>query len=265
VSSAVSSADPRAGLDRSALGESVLPRLGRWARAETVPAFGAAEPVWTVGIGAAAAEGRLLLGRDSRGRTAYLPRPSAPVAVDPDVAVAEVTRRFLHVFGPAIPADVARWFRTTPAAAKSALRAVDGVEVGLEGSGRAWVLPGDETASDSPDADDGVAPGVHLLPHFDAYLVGTRPREQLVPSPYAARLLRSGASGPVPALIVDGVASGVWTHSTVADRETVTVEPFAPLSRSRRAGLEAAAARVGHALGRAVELVVGPVEVRPHL
>lgn len=118
IGQVIDAADPAAGLDRDALEERVLPRLGAWARRRTLPMFGDFGAAWTVGVGAAAAQGRLVLGRGARGRTLYLPRVDAPRQVDPDAAVAEVTRRFLHVYGPATHQDVARWFRTTPSGAK---------------------------------------------------------------------------------------------------------------------------------------------------
>jgi hypothetical protein len=260
IGEAIASADPSVGLDRDALGKLVLPQVGAWAREATVPMFGGLAPAWTCGIGAAAAEGRLVLGRAARHRTAYLHRPGAPQDVDPDGAVAEVVRRFLHVYGPATQQDLVRWFRTTPAAAKAALDRAEAVPAKVEGT-VAWVLDGDDVAG----ADDDIAAGVHLLGHFDAFLVGSRPREQLVPSQHATRLLRTGASGPVPAVVIDGVASGVWTHAESGAREQVTVEPFGRLTRSQRDGLAAAVRRVGRALGREAELTVGPVEVRPHL
>ena len=84
------------------------------------------------------------------------------------------------------------------------------------------------------------------------------------PGVAADRALHNGAAGPVPALIVDGVVSGVWQHRRSGRRVELTVEPFGELSAAQRRGLDGQAGRIGEIMGAAPTLTVGTVTARPH-
>jgi hypothetical protein len=79
---------------------------------------------------------------------------------------------------------------------------------------------------------------VRLLPHFDVYTIGYRPRERLVPAEHAPRVFRQAGGWISPVVLLDGLAAGVW------DPATGEVELWRRLSRDERAQLEEELARV---------------------
>ena len=157
-----------------------------------------------------------------------LPPPFAPL--EPAAATAELTRRYLGVYGPATREDLMRWFgmRSAPMAARW-IAAAGTVEVDVEGR-RAWML-GEHVGELETARASGA---VRLLPAFDQYVVGT-PRDEaaaLAPE-FRGRVHRPGGWFS-PVLLVDGVMAGVWRR----DGGTIVVEPFADIGAEARAAAE---------------------------
>jgi hypothetical protein len=106
---------------------------------------------------------------------------------------------------------------------------------------------------------------VRLLPYFDAYVVGSRPRHRLFPGQAAERaLVPSGQAGNYPVLMVDGEVAGVWHQKRSSRRIAVTVEPLRRLAKSRLAELEDQVTRLGEVLEGDATLTIGEVSVGPH-
>jgi hypothetical protein len=125
--------------------------------------------------------------------------------------------------------------------------------------GRAgWTLAGDTAF------EDAAATGVRLLPCFDAYAVGSHPRDRVFPGAAAGRALAGSQAGTFPVLLLDGVVAGVWHQRRAGRRLAVTVEPLRPLSARRRAALETQVARLATGQAATATLTVGTVEVGPH-
>ena len=107
---------------------------------------------------------------------------------------------------------------------------------------------------------------MRLLPYFDAYVVGSRPRHLLFPGRARERaLVPSGQAGNYPVLLVDGEVAGVWHQKRSGRKVAVTVEPLRRLARgagrrARRAG------RPGWAqiVEAEASLTIGTVSVGPH-
>ena len=109
------------------------------------------------------------------------------------------------------------------------------------------------------------APGIRLLPYFDAFVVAGQPRELLYPGAAATRALTpSGQAGNYPVLLVDGVVGGVWHQRRSGRRLAITVEPLAPLSPTQRRQLDDEVDLVGAIMEAEPTLAVGPVTVGPH-
>jgi len=162
---------------------------------------------------------------ERRGRVTVFGAP--PEMRGAEQAPAELTRRFLHAYGPATQADLAAWAGIAPSHARALLDAVAGEveEVELGGRG-ALMLTADATALASPPA----ASGVRLLPPFDPYL-DQRDRETLFPDPEFRARARTGIGNP-GVLLVDGVIAGLWRPAKKGKRLVVTVEPVSPAARS---------------------------------
>ena len=107
--------------------------------------------------------------------------------------------------------------------------------------------------------------GILLLPYFDAFVVGSQPRDRLFPGRAAGRaLVPSGQAGNFPVLLIDGEVAGVWHQRRSGRRVELTVEPLVRFPAARRRALEVQAGRIGEILEATARLVVGKVTVGAH-
>jgi hypothetical protein len=165
--------------------------------------------------------------------------------LSPEEAETLLLRRYLGAFGPATPADFARWTGMT-----------------LQEAGAIWARVADELAPVDVEGSDGAVlrtslddlacariarPHVRLLPYFDSYLLGHRGRSDLVADAHAHRVSR--AQGWIaPVLLVDGRVAGTWKHARRRGRLEVQVTPFEPLPSRVVAGVRAEAQDLGRFL-----------------
>ena len=255
-------------LTRQELGEEVARRVGRWALEGGYAAFGRGAPKWTAAIGAAAAAGALCFG-PNEGSTVTFVRPDQWIdswhSPDRREALEWAFRRFLAAYGPATPDEFALWFymesrdaRELAAAMRPQLREV---RVGE----RTALLPNDLDL-----AGTVLEPSARLLPRFDCYLVGSRPRDQLILSEvrerFDARLPRRlGTIAPYQVLLLDGMVGGVWEHRRVRGRMDIRVDAYLRLSDRHQELLEAEAVRIGDILEAVPTLQFGSVDPTAHL
>ena len=156
----------------------------------------------------------------AQGLVAGLPdgryRAAGPVpAVDPDLALATLARRYLAGYGPATAADLAWWSGLPLGTARRALAALGPVET----AGDLHALPG------TLDAPAPAAPAALLLAAFDTTMLGYRTRAPLV-APADDRRILPGGGMLRPAVLVDGVAAGTWGLAGGGRRRTVTIDWF---------------------------------------
>jgi winged helix DNA-binding protein len=171
---------------------------------------------------------------------------------DESEALREACRRFLHAYGPARPSDFLEWFgagRMNAADGRDLFATLELDEVDVEGRS-AYVAAGD-TSFPSPESS------VRLLPEYDAYVMGFRERDVLVPPPVrelVAARPRGRYEGPAGLrfLLVDGVTAGIWDRAKRGRR----IEIHAT-ETERLDGLQAEAARIGAFLGLEPVLTVG--------
>ncbi len=165
--------------------------------------------------------------------------------LDARTAQLEVCRRYLATYSPARRDELEHWLAWT--LPDDVWNDLDLEEVDVEGY-RTFVLRGDAFP-------DRVPRGVRLLSHYDVYVVGCHPRDQLIPEQRERIFLRG--AGPHPALLVDGRVAGVWRRQQRGRRLELLVEPFRPLTAAHVDELGAEAARVAAVFGAepALELV----------
>jgi hypothetical protein len=96
-----------------------------------------------------------------------------PGTMAPEVARAQLVRRWLRAFGPASVTDIKWWFGNTLTWARHALRDIDAVEVDLDGS-PGFALP------DDLDVEPDVEPWCALLPGLDLTTMGWYDRDWYV-------------------------------------------------------------------------------------
>ena len=244
------------------LTEALRERVGPWAVEETMAAFQVLWPRWRQLTSNAADRGVLCFGPDRGRRVTYTnPHRWLPGFVPEDGATASraLLRAYLHAYGPANPANFARWLAIAPKRALTLFdEAVDDLDpVELEGV-PAWTLAGDTSAPETP------VPGIRLLPYFDAFVVAGQPRELLYPGGAAARAAPTGQAGNYPVMLVDGVVGGIWHQRRSGRRLVITVETLAPLRTDQRRELDEEVALIGRIMGAEPTLVLGQVTVGPH-
>jgi hypothetical protein len=262
VVEAIAAALDDAELTVDELSEAVIASAGAWAGDMVMPAFNGMWPRWRQALDTAANRGALCFGPDRGRKVTYTsPRRWLPgfQPADGRTALAELVQRYLYAYGPATPQQFARWLgapqRWSVELFASLAAELQPVEVA---GAPAWVSAGDT-------AIPSVAPrGVRLLPYFDAYVVGSHPRERLFPGEAAKRALAGGQAGNFPVLLIDGVAAGVWHQRRSGKQIAITVEPLEELTAAQRRELDEQVERIGEILEGKPQLTIGNVTVGAH-
>jgi hypothetical protein len=156
--------------------------------------------------------------------------------MDPHEARLELSRRYLHVFGPATPGAFARWAGIRSprgiAAFETLGKSLTPVRTPI---GEAWILSQDEPLF---RAAPGPAAPARLLPSGDTwFLLQGADRELLVPNERQRRALWTSRVWP-GALLVEGEIVGTWRRAG----HVLTIRPWRRLSRAQRQVVEAEAA-----------------------
>lgn len=161
---------------------------------------------------------------------------------------AELVRRYLAAFGPATIEDVQTWsglqgLRPVVEAMADDLVAFDGGLFDLPDAPR--------PPEDTPGRD------VVFLPDFDNLLLAHKDRRRVISDEHrplvATKNLRIKAT-----FLLDGVVAGTWSIKATKTKATVTVEPFAALTRRATTSLSTEA----EAVGRWLEPDVNTFDVR---
>ena len=161
-------------------------------------------------------------------------RPSA------EDAAAEIARRWLHAYGPALPADLQWWTGWTKRLTAAALARLDTVEVNLNGA--SGLLLADDREPVAPPE-----PWVALLPGLDPSAMGWRHRDWLLGPHRPAVYDVNGNAGPT--VWADGRIVGGWA---IRDDGEVVARVLEDVGAEVREMVEARAARLQEKLGGAV-------------
>jgi hypothetical protein len=167
-------------------------------------------------------------------------RPMVWTVPPPDIDAAEATlelaRRYVHIFGPAIPVAFGKW---AGIGARTAARAFD--ELGTEllpvrtPSGDAWLLASDEATIREPPAPAAPA---RLLPSGDAYTLGITSEERALLVPHVSQRRELWTPRVWPgALLVAGQVVGTWRRA----QRTIIIQAWQRLSRTAREAVVAEA------------------------
>ena len=158
-----------------------------------------------------------------------------PPEIDPRDARLDLTRRYLHIFGPATPEGFAVWAGIAP---RLGIGAFDALRRSLTQVrtpiGEAWILTRDEPTFRAASAP--VAPA-RLLPSGDAYfLLQGHDRALLVADADRRRTLWTPRVWP-GAVLVEGEIVGTWRRS----QDTVSIQTWRRLAHAARDAVEAEA------------------------
>jgi hypothetical protein len=251
-----------ADLTTDELTRALVDYVGSWAGDLVMPAFQGMWPRWRMAQATAGVRGALCFG-SNRGRNVTYTSPrrwlSRFTPVDERTALANLVRSYLHAYGPATPQHFAQWLAAPRRWATELFESLSDEIQQVEVDGTlAWVVAGDTIAP--PPAPKGL----RLLPYFDAYVVGSYPRELLFPGRAAERALAGGQAGNFPVLLVDGTAAGVWHQRSSGRKLDITVEPLISLTSAQHHELEDQVERIGEILEGKPQLTIGIVTVGAH-
>jgi hypothetical protein len=165
------------------------------------------------------------------GRFVALEEPAAHVPVE---ARAEILRRYLAAFGPASRRDIVAWSMMHVPEITAALERLEPLRRFRDERGRELL---DVPRAPLPDA--ATPAPVRFLPKWDNLLLGFADRTRVLPEEYRKRVISTNGD-VAQTFLVDGFVAGTWR----AERGRVVVEPFAALSRSVRAEVDAEARRL---------------------
>jgi hypothetical protein len=207
-------------------------------------------------IGRAALEGILCAGAPRDGEHTYVlieQWARVELAGEEEDLSARLAHRYLQGYGPVTVADFAHWSGLPLRQARAAFAAnretfatadVEGTALSLLPEQQAWLGQGESEG-----------PLVHLLPGYDAYLLGYRSRDRIV-APEHARQIHPGGGVIRSVLLVDGWAAGTWRLARRAARTNVVVTPFRDLALDVLVLLQGEVADLGRFLGEETALVL---------
>lgn len=214
-----------------------------------------AEPLrvgWGALLKPSAFKGHLCFG-PSEGQNVTFVRPDQWLGrwkpIETEKALAEVTRRYLHAYGPAKRDELAGWWGVRGPQARPMLASLgDEVEeVSVEGW-RGWMLAGDvaHAARRWPEGS------VRLLGNFDPLiLLSAKYPGYTLKAPRKVQVYRK-AGWVSPVLLVDGVIRGVWALDKSGG--TIQLVPFEALTPQIRRQLAPEIEAIAGYLGREVDL-----------
>jgi hypothetical protein len=172
-------------------------------------------------------------------------------AVEPEKALAETTRRYFAMNGPATAEEFAHWAGVRPAQAKTRINALRDVlaTVDVEGN-NAYVLREDVKGLARSEPDDTV----RLLPAFDQYVISaSREAANYLPKAVPRSVVYRAQGWISPVLLVGGRMDGIWSHTKTAKGTGVAVSPFGRLTKKVRLAAESEADRLAAYFGKPVD------------
>lgn len=209
---------------------------------------------WGSPLKPSALRGDLCFG-PNQGRKVTFVRPSLWIgtwrSVEPYAALQEIARRYLRAYGPATPADFARWWELGITPARKLFQSIADELEAVDVEGRP-ALALRTTLEELQSLD---APGtVSLLPLFDAYVLGLgRDAGPVLPAAYRSQVFRP--QGWISAVVlVDGYMQGVWEANVRRSHTVVSVRMFSPPAVSVQQAIDAEVERLRAFLNTTVAL-----------
>jgi hypothetical protein len=163
-----------------------------------------------------------------------------PRHLERDAALDEIARRFLTARGPATDRDLAWWTGLTLTDVRAAVARVSDEFDRLEIDGVTYLArPGLEEA----------APGIHLLPGFDEYLLGYADRTAQLAGHPLTDVVPGGNGMFLSTIVENGRVAGTWRRTVKPKGVEIVLAPWRPLTATARRGVERAAVRYAEYLG----------------
>jgi hypothetical protein len=249
-------------IDRLELEARLEERVGGWAVA-TNQGFAGSYKNWPLALGWAAALGTVCYGPGQGGHSTFvrLADWSGWRDEEPMDAGMFALRRFLYAYGPSTTQEFARWFALEPTIVRQLFEAIrdELAEVEVEG-GRRWCL-----RSDLEMAGEPAPSSVRLVPHYDVFVVGSHPREQLMDLNSDLARASPGTAANFAVLLVGGRVAGVWDRKPKGKRLHIRVDAHRPLTARQRDAVAEQAERIAQIVELQCELEFTNLPLRRHL
>lgn len=242
ITTAIGQALDTGPLTKKELAEKVSRSLGEHLREKFLSGWGEL-------LKPAAYNGLLARGPD-RDREATYIRADKWLGVEPDndtgESMKDVLRHYLHGYGPARHEDFARWWGTQPAPAERVFTSIEDelLQVDVEGHSSSMLRKDQEVIEESVSTGS-----VRLLPNFDSYVLGFRPRDSFVPKGNADLVFRPQA-WVSPVVLVDGRIAGIWERNGRRSRNELAISLFTRLTNDQRKVLREEVARLSAYYGQ---------------
>lgn len=151
-------------------------------------------------------------------------------------ALAELARRYFTSRAPATVQDYAKWSGLTIADAQRGLEAVrPRLVCELVNGQTLW-------CTNSSSFENKASPSAYLLSIYDEYISGYKDRSAIGTAEIGAKLSAMGnALGYI--IVIDGQIVGTWRRTFVKNKVVIEMNSFAPLTKTQRASIAAAARR----------------------
>ena len=157
--------------------------------------------------------------------------------VDPDMARAELLRRYLHCYGPSTRAAFASWLGVRSGDVDPWWSLVEDELTQVDYGGRAWMLDADVDTLRA----EAIPEGVRLLPPRDPY-AQLRDRETIVEKKYHRDVWRT--SGDPGTVLANGEIAGTWRPQKKGRKLTIAVKTFEDLVERHLVAVRAEAEQI---------------------
>ena len=168
--------------------------------------------------------------------------------VDPDMARAELLRRYLHCYGPSTRAAFASWLGVRSGDVDPWWSLVEDELTQVDYGGRAWMLDADVDALRA----EAIPEGVRLLPPRDPY-AQLRDRETIVETKYHRDVWRT--SGDPGTVLANGEIVGTWRPQKKGRKLTIAVKTFEDLVERHLVAVRAEAEQIAALRGASSAMV----------
>jgi hypothetical protein len=169
--------------------------------------------------------------------------------LDPDEALAELTRRYFSTRGPATLQDFTWWSGLTMTDAKKGIELVKPQFVDEAIGGKTyWYDP-----SVPPVKEKSPAP--HLLPNYDEYFIGFKHRCAIGEVVHQVGLDASDPAFIANVIILDGQLVGGWKRTLKKDAVSVELNAIKKLTKTENQAMTAAIEQYGGFLGLPVQQI----------
>jgi hypothetical protein len=174
-----------------------------------------------------------------------VPRASA---LEPDEALAELTRRYFTGHGPAQVQDFSWWSGLTVSQAKAGVAALGRGLLSEVVEGKTYFF------ADGPSAPRLKTRLVHLLPNYDEYFIAFKDRS----ATFDPTLLEGQPNNDALAahiVVLDGRIVGGWRRTVTRHEIAITTRLLVRLDKTEQAALQEAAKRYGRFMKRPVRIM----------